>query len=210
MKIPGYLKKERDISLTKEDLLRFEEEIKEIYEVGTIPSPVHLSKGNEEELIEIFQYVRPGDWVFSSWRNHHHALLHGIPWDNLKDQIVEGKSMSVNSSDHNFYSSSIVGGVVPIAMGVAMGLQRRDEAGNTRVWCFVGDMTYETGVFHETYKFAKNFDLPIQFVVEDNNMSTNTPTDAAWGGKKAIPDDIIYYSYQRGYPHHGTGNWILF
>jgi len=210
MKIPHYLKKERDITLTKEDLIRFEEEIKEIYEAGTIKAPVHLSKGNEDELIEIFQYVRPGDWVFSSWRNHYHALLHDVPWDNLKDQIVEGKSMSVNSADHNFYSSSIVGGVVPIAMGTALALQRQDLAGEVRVWCFVGDMTYETGVFHETYKYAKNFNLPIQFVVEDNNMSTNTPTDAAWGGKKDIPDDVIYYSYLRGFPHHGTGNWILF
>ena len=72
-------------------------------------------------------------------------------------------------------------------------------------------MTYETGIFHESYKYSKNFELPINFIVEDNGLSTNTPTDEAWGMKsKIIYDDIIYYQYERGYPHHGTGNWVLF
>ena len=72
-------------------------------------------------------------------------------------------------------------------------------------------MTFESGIFYEAYKYAKNFDLPLQFVVEDNNMSTNTPTDETWGGvKRDVPDDVIYYEYERGFPHHGTGNWVLF
>jgi TPP-dependent pyruvate/acetoin dehydrogenase alpha subunit len=79
MKIPDYLKKVRNIDIKKEDLLKFEEDIKAAYEDGKIISPIHLSKNNEEELIEIFQYVDPSDWVFSSWRNHYHALLHGMP-----------------------------------------------------------------------------------------------------------------------------------
>ena len=72
-------------------------------------------------------------------------------------------------------------------------------------------MTAETGVFHEVYKYARHHDLPIEFVIEDNNMSTNTPTDETWGGvKRDIPDDVIYYKYEREFPHHGTGNWVLF
>ena len=71
-------------------------------------------------------------------------------------------------------------------------------------------MTFETGVFHECYKYSKNFDLPIKFIVEDNNLSTNTPTDYAWNKKSKIFKDISYYKYKRKFPHHGTGNWILF
>ena len=42
-------------------------------------------------------------------------------------------------------------------------------------------------------------------------MSTNTPTDETWNFiRKDIPDDVIYYQYERGFPHHGTGNWVLF
>jgi pyruvate dehydrogenase E1 component alpha subunit len=209
MQIPSYLKEVREIKIGKEDLLKFEEDIKELYEDAKIISPVHLSKGNENEVIEIFKYVHPEDWVFSSWRNHYHALLHGMGREKLLKDIVDGYSMSTNSVDPKFYSSSIVAGIIPIAIGVAKGLKMKGSV--HRVWCFIGDMTFETGIFYESYKYATNMDLPIQFVVEDNGLSTNTPTAETWGNiKKAVPDNVIYYSYERGYPHHGTGNWVLF
>jgi pyruvate dehydrogenase E1 component alpha subunit len=166
------------------------------------------------------------DWVFCSWRNHYHALLHGIDKDNLMRQIKNGKSMSVNHfysedmSSHpitrqwKFYSSSIVGGTLPIALGVALSIKRDNKEHREnklpKVWCFVGDMTFESGIFHEVYKYARNNDLPLEFVVEDNNLSTNTPTDETWGKKQDVPDDVIYYKYKSDYPHHGTGTWVMF
>ena len=71
-------------------------------------------------------------------------------------------------------------------------------------------MTFETGIFHECYKYSKNFKLPIKFVVEDNNMSTNSPTDKVWFKKSIVPKGVIKYNYKRKYPHHGTGGWVLF
>ena len=171
-------------------------------------APVHLSKDNEDELIEIFQYVHPDDWVFSAWRNHYHALLHGMNKQELMKDILSGRSMATSSNVNKFYSSAIVGGIIPIALGAAMALKNKKS--ENKVWCFIGDMTFETGVFHESYKYAKNFDLPIQFVVEDNNLSVHTPTDAAWGVKQEVPDDVVYYTYENGYPHHGTGAWVNF
>ena len=194
--------------MTKKELIDFELDIKAIYESGKIKAPIHLSGGNENELIKIFKDVQEDDWVFSSWRNHYHALLHGIDKNILKDLIVRGKSMSVYSDKPKFYSSSIVGGTLPIALGVAKSIKLKGEV--NKVWCFIGDMTVETGLFYETYKYAKNLSLPIKFVVEDNGLSTNTPTEDTWGGKRDIPDDVIYYKYKRTYPHHGTGNWVLF
>jgi pyruvate dehydrogenase E1 component alpha subunit len=196
------------VEITKEDLINFEKKVKEVYEAGKIRGPVHLSGNNEDILIEIFKSVDKNDWVFSSWRNHYHALLHGIEEDELFRKILDGRSMSINSKDRNFYSSSIVGGIIPIALGSAMALKKKKS--KNKVWCFIGDMTFETGVFHECYKYAKNFDLPLKFVVEDNNLSTNTPTDLTWNKKSEIPSDIIYYKYERLYPHHGTGSWVLF
>tara|TARA_B100000959_G_scaffold128811_1_gene135144 strand:- start:4278 stop:4895 length:618 start_codon:yes stop_codon:yes gene_type:complete len=205
--------------MDKQYLIDFETEVKERYEAGEITAPVHLSSNNEDQLIEIFKQVGKDDWVFSSWRNHYHALLHGIPRDTLMDMIVRGKSMSVYSANPKFYSSAIVGGIIPIALGAAKALKmKQDDTLNKnyyrdnerKVWCFIGDMTFESGIFHESYKYAKNFELPIQFVVEDNNLSTNTPVDETWGGKQDIPSDVIYYKYKSDYPHHGTGNWVLF
>ena len=203
------MKKVRDIKLTSEDLKSFEEEVKTTYEAGKIKAPVHLAGGNEEKLIDIFQYVHPDDLVFASWRNHYHALLHGVDRDVLMDLVVRGKSMSVYSKEPKLYTSSIVGGIIPIALGTAKA--QKESGSDRKTWCFVGDMTFESGIFYEAYKYAKNLDLPLQFVVEDNNMSTNTPTDETWGGvKRDVPDDVIYYEYERGFPHHGTGNWVLF
>ena len=209
MKIPGNLEKVRDIKLTEEDIITFEEKVKEHYEDAIITAPIHLSKGNEKEVLEIFQYVHPDDWVFSSWRNHFHALLHGLDRDVLMEDIIDGRSMSTNSIKPKFYSSSIVAGIIPIAVGAANALKMKKS--ERRVWCFIGDMTFETGIFYESYKYVRNFNLPLQFVVEDNNLSTNTPTDETWGGiKRDVPENVIYYSYERGYPHHGTGTWVLF
>jgi TPP-dependent pyruvate/acetoin dehydrogenase alpha subunit len=196
------------MTITKETLLEFEKKVKEVYEEGKILAPIHLSGNNEDILIEIFKNIDRDDWVFSSWRNHYHALLHGIDEDELFNKILDGRSMSINSKDRNFYSSSIVGGIIPIALGAALAL-KRNKAKKT-VWCFIGDMTFETGIFHECYKYSRNFDLPLKFVVEDNDLSTNTPTEFAWNKKSTIPKDIIYYKYERLYPHHGTGSWVLF
>ena len=203
------MKKVRDINITVDDLKSFEEEVKVVYEAGGIKAPVHLAGGNEQNLIDIFQYVHRDDWVFASWRNHYHALLHGIPRDTLMDLVVRGKSMSVYSKEPKLYTSSIVGGIIPIALGTAKA--QKESGSDRKTWCFIGDMTFESGIFYEAYKYAKNFNLPLQFVVEDNNMSTNTPTDETWGGvKRNVPDDVIYYKYEREFPHHGTGNWVLF
>ena len=208
LQVPTHLEKVRDVPITKKELISFETEIKEQYEAGNIPSPIHLSRGNEEELINIFQYIHPDDWVYSAWRNHYHALLHGFDKDELMADILSGRSMATSSNVNKFYSSAIVGGIIPIALGAAMALKLKKS--DRKVWCFIGDMTFETGGFHECHKYGKNFDLPLQFVVEDNNLSVHTPTDAAWNVKQDIPGDIVYYTYDNEYPHHGTGSWVNF
>ena len=202
------LKKQRDIVWTEKHLKDFEVDIRDNWEAGNLRGPVHLSGGNEKELIEIFQYVHPDDWVFSTWRSHYHALLHGVFHKKLKQDILDGSSITLCSSDNNFVTSAIVGGILPIAAGVAQSLKNKNS--DRKVWCFVGDMAFETGDFHLTYKYCKNFDLPIQFVVEDNEISTNTPTIETWKKKSTIPDDVIYYKYERIYPHYGTGKWVVF
>lgn len=208
MYIPKRLKKVRQIDMSPEELIDFETRIKNKYERGEIKGPIHLAGNNEKQLTEIFQYICAEDWVFVPWRNHYQALLHGVDPDKLFDSIVEGRSMGTNNINPNFYASSLVGGIIPIALGTALALKRKKSF--RKVWCFVGDMTMETGVFHEAYKYAKNFKLPLEWVVEDNNMSVQTPTDMAWGKKQNVPDDVIYYRYEMKYPHHGTGKWVNF
>ncbi|WP_440652092.1 thiamine pyrophosphate-dependent enzyme [Candidatus Pelagibacter sp. HIMB1542] len=194
--------------LTKKDLLKFETKISKLYEDKKIKGPIHLSGNNENQLIKIFKKIKKNDWVFSGWRNHYHALLKGCSAKDVENQIIAGRSMTLNSYKNKFFTSSIVGGIIPIALGVAFSIKKKKM--KQKVWVFIGDMTYETGVFHECYKYAKNFRLPLKFVVEDNDLSTNTPTKSAWGKKQKKLPDVYYYSYKRKYPHHGIGKWILF
>lgn len=200
-----YLIEEKEL---KTKLINFEKKIATLYEIKKIKGPIHLSGNNEKQLINIFKKISKNDWVFSGWRNHYHAILKNIPLDDIEEQIIQGKSMNLNSIKHNFFTSSIVGGILPIALGVAMALKIKKA--KSKVWVFIGDMTYETGIFYECYKYSRNFKLPIKFVVEDNNMSTNTPTKEVWAKKQKIFPGVIRYSYKRKYPHHGIGKWILF
>jgi TPP-dependent pyruvate/acetoin dehydrogenase alpha subunit len=79
--------------------------------------------------------------------------------------------MGTNNVNPNFYASSIVGGIIPIALGVSQALKLKNSP--NKVWCFIGDMTMETGGFWEAYKYSQNFELPLQFVIEDNNLKHN-------------------------------------
>ena len=189
-------------------LIGFEKTIAGHWESGRIRGPIHLSGGNESELIEIFKRVKKNDWVFSTWRSHYHALLKGVPSEWLEEEIVGGRSITIVNKEEKFYSSAIVGGTIPIAVGVAM--SNKKSGNDEHVWCFVGDMAFETGGFMENYKYAKNFNLPITFVVEDNGVSTNTPTVETWKIKSEIPNDVIWYEYEKQWPHYGTGKWVIF
>jgi len=198
----------RDIDWTTEKLIRFEQDIVDIWEAGKIRGPVHLSNGNEAELIEIFKRVKETDWVFSTWRSHYHWVLKGISADYATELIKEGKSITMCDINEKFYASAIVGGTISIALGVA--LANKKEGNNDKVWCFIGDMSFESGLFYEAHKYAINFDLPITFVVEDNDISTYTPTEVTWNKKRNIPSDVIYYTYKSKFPHYGSGKWIAF
>lgn len=201
-------KRKREVKFSKQDLILFEEKIADLYQNKAVNGPIHLSEGNEDILIEIFSYIDKKDWVFSAWRNHYHALLHGVDPLFLKEEICAGRSMGIMSESPKFFSSSIVAGIIPIALGAAAALKIQNKS--EWVWCFIGDMTAETGVFWEAYKFSKNKNLPLQFVIEDNNKSVTTPTDETWGKKMNYLPGTIRYQFESKYPHHGTGKWVNF
>ena len=132
---------------------KFESKIYDLYNKGKIPFPVHLTKGNEIQLCKIFQYISKKDWVLSTWRNHGHALMHGVDEKKLLSQIMMGKSMYVSSKKNNFLSSSIAGGMLPIALGLALAIKRKKQ--KNKVWVFIGDMTSMMGSFFEVYKYTR-------------------------------------------------------
>ena len=212
----------------KRKLLAFEEDISSLYERKMIRAPVHLAGNNEEQLIKTFKNIQIDDWVCTSYRNHYHALLKGIPSDWIKDRILKGSSMFLMNREHKFFSSAIVPGQLPVALGIAQALKL--QGSKNKVWAFCGDMAAESGVFYEVTKYAAGHKLPIKFVVEDDGLSVYTPTRDVWPasvfekepeekiGAHSFPKTreentdgaILRYKYKRKWPHHGIGLWIKY
>lgn len=158
--------------MTKDDLIAFEQRVADHWLAGDINSLFHLCGGNEDALIRIFDQIKPGDYVLASHRSHYHALLAGIPADTLMRAILDGRSMFVYSREHNFLSSSVLGGTCGIAAGVALALKLKGST--ARVWCFLGDGAMDNGHCYEAVRYADSVDLPVTFVVEDNDRSCDS------------------------------------
>ena len=75
-------------------------------------------------------------------------------------------------------------------------------------------MTSETGTFNENHKYAVNHNLPITYIVENNQKSVCTPTLDVWNldtlTYSKSTDKVIYYEYESKYPHAGAGKRIQF
>jgi pyruvate dehydrogenase E1 component alpha subunit len=198
---------------TIEKLKKYEEKIASIFNAGEIRAPVHLSDGNELELLSIFKEIREQDWVFCSWRSHYQCLLKGVSPEDLEFAIRDGRSIALSFPDHNIYSSAIVGGQISLAVGAALAAKRKGS--NAHIWCFIGDMTSETGVAQSAFRYSIAFDLPITFVIEDNGISVLTETRKVWNVDQLRYEEnsspkIRSFKYKSRYPHAGAGVRVQF
>jgi len=197
----------------KKELINFENDIAKCFNDGKICAPVHLYSGNEDFLIRFFKKIKKNDWVFCTWRSHYQCLLKGVPPKLLKSEILAGKSISLCFPKYKIYSSAIAGGTLPIAVGMALSLKRKKS--RNKVFCFIGEMTSETGIAHENIKYSMNKKLPIHFVIEDNKKSVCTDTRKTWSQKKLTFEKIsnkyvTFYKYKLKYPHAGAGKRVQF
>ena len=199
--------------MKEKDLIDFEDNIAKLFNEAKIKAPIHLYSGNEKFLINFFKKIKKNDWLFSSWRSHYQCLLKGVPQKKIENEIINGKYISLCFLDYKIYSSAIVGGSLPIALGLALSFKRKKS--KNKVYCFIGDMTSETGIAHECIKYSRNKNLPIHFIVEDNRKSVCTDTRKAWSKKKLTYENVsdkfvTYYKYKLKYPHAGAGQRVEF
>jgi len=206
------------LGITDVDLFDFERQIAEAFNNGQIRAPIHLAGGNEKQLIDIFRHIEPVDWVCCQWRSHYHCLLKGVPREELKAAIMEGRSIALTFPKYKVICSAIAGGIVPIAMGIAWQIKRQlpDLKKAPTVWCFIGDMTAKMGVVIETARYAACEGLPLEIVVEKNGLSVSTPIDSVWTESEEDYDfDTSIFShhsyfYSLPWPHSGAGKRIEF
>lgn len=159
-----------------------EQEIAARYPEGQMRTPVHLSVGQEAAAVGVCAALEPGDQAVSTHRSHAHYLAMG---GDLKAMLCElygkaggcsgahGGSMHLVDRSVGFMgSTSIVGGTIPIGVGLAWAKKMRNQPGVVVV--FHGDAATEQGVWHESLNFASLHKLPVMFVCENNNYSCFT------------------------------------
>lgn len=174
----------RLLSLTDQMLFirMFEEEIARRYLEQEMRCPVHLSLGQEACAVGVASQLSYQDFMVSTHRSHAHYLAKGGDPYKLLCELYgkadgcsrgQGGSMHLVDWSKGFAgSTSIVGGTIPIGVGLAFASKLQSQKRITAV-C-IGDAAIEEGVFHESANFASLHKLPVIFVVENNLYSCYT------------------------------------
>jgi pyruvate dehydrogenase E1 component alpha subunit/2-oxoisovalerate dehydrogenase E1 component len=171
---------------------RFEEKCFELYQAQKIRGFLHLYDGEEAVSVGTMQALAPEDAVVATYREHGQAIARGIPMTAIMAEMYgrlegccrgRGGSMHIFDRSARFYGgNAIVGGGLPLAVGLALGdrMQRRTSA----TACFFGEGAVDEGEFHESLNLARLWRLPVLFVCENNLYSMGMRLERA----EAEPD----------------------
>ncbi len=160
----------------------FEERAAQEYTNRNIAGFLHLYPGEEAVAVGVIHAAEPGDYLVTTYREHVHALMRGIPPNQVmaelfgrRDGICKGMggSMHLFDREHRFMGGyAIVGETFPIATGIGYSivLRRLPEV----AVCFFGDGAVNQGTFHEALNMASLWKLPVLFVCENNHYQIGT------------------------------------
>ena len=155
---------------------RFEEKCAELYTQEKIRGFLHLYDGEEAVAVGVIPVLEERDRIVATYREHGHALVRGVPMTTVLAEMYgkqegcsggRGGSMHLFDRATNFYGgNAIVGGGLPLAVGLALADHMRGEDNVTA--CFFGDGAVAEGEFHESLNLAALWALPVLFVCENN------------------------------------------
>lgn len=161
---------------------RFEEEAGRQYQRAKAGGFLHLAIGEEATIVGTTSVMRDDDYLIGTYRTHGHALARGTPADEVMAELFgketgtsggRGGSMHIFDAERRFMGGyGIVGGNLPLAAGLALASQYRDE--DTVTVCMFGDGASNTGNFGETMNIAALWELPVVFLVENNLYGMGT------------------------------------
>ncbi len=163
----------------------FEEEMERIYmegktpvfnmAEGPIPGEMHLSNGQEPVAVGVCAHLRPDDVVTATHRPHHQAIAKGVDLKKMAAEIFgkktglsggRGGHMHLFDADVNFACSGIIAQGLGPACGAA--LSKKMQGNDGVAVAFLGEGAVNQGAFHESLNLAAVWNLPVIFVVEDN------------------------------------------
>jgi len=161
---------------------RFEEKCAELYSAEKIRGFLHLYVGEEAVAVGVCAALEPDDAVVATYREHGHALARGVAAGPILAEMYgklegccrgRGGSMHLFDASRRFYGgNAIVGGGLPIAVGLALADRMQGRAGVTA--CFFGEGAVAEGEFHESMNLAALWRLPVLFCCENNLYAMGT------------------------------------
>jgi pyruvate dehydrogenase E1 component alpha subunit len=164
-----------------------EERAAELYQKGKIGGFLHLYIGQEAVSTGLISVRRPEDRVITAYRDHGVAINVGIPAKKVMAELLgkvtgtskgKGGSMHMADVELNFWGGhAIVGAHLPLATGLALGDHYRGTEAVTI--CMFGDGATNIGFFHEALNMAKVWNLPVLWVVENNQYGMGTSVERA-------------------------------
>ncbi len=162
---------------------RFEARCVELYQAQRIRGFLHLYDGEEAVAVGVMSALREQDAVLTTYREHGHAVARGIPMKVLMAEMLgkvegccrgRGGSMHIFDRARRFYGgNAIVGGGLPLAVGIAMADKQLRPGSVTA--CFFGEGAVTEGAFHESMNLAALWNLPVLFVCENNLYAMGVP-----------------------------------
>jgi pyruvate dehydrogenase E1 component alpha subunit len=166
---------------------RFEEKAAEAYALGKIGGFCHLYIGQEAVAIGAIHALEEDDYVMTAYCEHVHALQMGISPDAVMSELYgratgcskgKGGSMHMFSAENNYLGGhGIVGGQIPLALGVAWKIKYRKEPRVMQV--YLGEAAVNQGAFHESLNMAALWKLPLVVIVENNRFGMGTAWERA-------------------------------
>ncbi|MFC9555276.1 pyruvate dehydrogenase (acetyl-transferring) E1 component subunit alpha [Rhodococcus sp. NPDC056960] len=161
---------------------RFEEKAAELYGARKIRGFLHLYVGEEAVAVGALHALTPGDAVVATYREHGHALVHGVSMNSIMAEMFgkregcsrgRGGSMHLFDAATRFYGgNAIVAGGLPLAAGLALADKMQGKRRVTA--CFFGEGAMAEGAFHETMNLASLWQLPVLFCCENNLYAMGT------------------------------------
>jgi TPP-dependent pyruvate/acetoin dehydrogenase alpha subunit len=178
---------------------RFEETVLEQFSYGAFRGTTHTGLGQEANAVGVAAALSEGDAICSNHRCHGHFLAYGGDPRSLFAEMM-GRATGVcggrGGSQHlhwrDFYSNGILGGMVPVATGLALASKLRGTSVVTTV--FLGDGALGEGIVYEALNMASLWQLPVLFVVENNGVAQSTPTALELAG--SIPDRFTAFGIE--------------
>jgi len=171
---------------------RTEQAAHDLFLAGLVKGTTHLAAGHEAVAVGASAALRPDDYVFATYRGHHHAMARGAtPAECLAELMskgtglckAKGGSMHLTKASAGMLGSyAIVGAHLPIAAGAAWSARLRGS-GQVAV-AFFGDGATNIGAFHEALNLAAVWALPVLFICENNLYMEYTPI----GEVTAVPN----------------------